>query len=110
MKHIVGIDKTVETRFLSLPQEEKTAVISHGVVIRLSQLNNRLFLARSKIRFFEEKYHIKLSELEAQGLPEDADFEMHEDYISWCHWNSVAEKVGKQLGALQGIAEYGVYK
>jgi len=37
---------------------------SHGVVLRLSDLWKRLFLAESKTRYFEEKYHISLEELD----------------------------------------------
>jgi hypothetical protein len=93
MEDIISIDKEIESRFLLLSPEEKTAVISHGVAIRSSELKNRLFMAQSKIRFFEEKYHTTLSELDEKGLPDDADYEMHENYIMWHHWSEVAEKV-----------------
>ena len=42
----------VEAAFLTLPPEEREAVISHGVALRLSDLKKRLFLAESKIRHF----------------------------------------------------------
>lgn len=110
MEIATGVDKSIESKFLLLSPEEKIAVISHGVAVRFSDLSNRLFLAQSKVSYFEEKYHIKLSELEEKGLPDIADFEMHEDYIMWHHWTEVSEKVRKQIEALQTIAEYGVYK
>jgi len=110
MEYAAGICEGIESRFLLLSPEEKTAVISHGVAVRFSDLNKRLFLALGKIRFFEEKYHIKLSELEEKGLPDNADYEMHEDYIMWHHWSETAEKTGKQIEALQPIAEYGVFR
>ncbi len=110
MEYTAGIGEKIESRFLLLPPEEKTAVISHGVAVRFSDLNKRLFLARSKVRFFEEKYRMRLPELEEKGLPDDADYEMHEDYIMWHHWNEVAEKTGKQVELLQAIAEYGVFR
>jgi hypothetical protein len=109
-QYVVNINEKIENRFLLLPQEEKTAVISHGVAIRFSDLNKQLFLALGKIRFFEEKYCIKLSELEEKGLPDDADYEMHEEYIMWHHWSEVAEKVRKQIEVLQPIIEYGVFR
>jgi|GEM_PF-2324074 len=56
MEHSVDIQKKIENSFLSLPLNEKSAVISHGVAIRFSDLNKRLFQALSKIRLFEEKY------------------------------------------------------
>ena len=110
MEQAANIGEKIESRFLSLTLEEKTSVISHGVAIRLSEMNSRLFLALSKIRFFEEKYRMKLSELEEKGLPDNADYEMHEDYIMWHHWSDAAEKAVKQIEALQPIAKYGVFR
>lgn len=110
MEDATRIDKKIESQFLLLSPEEKIAVISHGVAIRSSELKNRLFMAQSKIRLFEEKYQTTLSDLEERGLPDDADYEMHENYIMWHHWSEVAEKVEKQIKSLQPIAEYGVYK
>ncbi len=66
----------IENKFSSLSAEEKVSVISHGVALRLSEWKKRLFLAESKLRFFEEKYHISLAELDTKGLPDDADHEM----------------------------------
>jgi hypothetical protein len=103
-------DINIENQFLSLPLEERTAVISSGAAVRFSYLKNRLFLAESKIRFFEEKYNVKLSELEEQGLPDDADYEIHEDYIMWCHWTEVFTKVSEQIVLLRAITEHGVYR
>jgi hypothetical protein len=73
----------LEKAFLRLSSEEREAVISHGVALRLSHLKKRLFLAESKIRHFDEKYSIILDELETRGLPDDAGYEMHEDYVMW---------------------------
>lgn len=51
-------DENIESKFSSLPDEEKVSVISHGVALRLSEWKKRLFLAESKVRFFEEKYRM----------------------------------------------------
>ncbi|MBE9581787.1 MAG: hypothetical protein IMF18_09230 [Proteobacteria bacterium] len=61
--------KTIVDRFSLLSDEEKISVISHGVAVRLSDWKKRLFLAQSKILFFEEKYHTSLLELDEKGLP-----------------------------------------
>jgi hypothetical protein len=76
-----GVKTYIEETFLSLPREEREAIISHGTALRLSNLRKRLFLAESKGRHFEEKYRATLAQLDADGLPDDADYEMHEDYI-----------------------------
>jgi len=31
--------------------------------------------------------------LDDRGLPDDAGYEMHEDYIMWHHWAAVADKI-----------------
>ncbi len=73
--------QAIEGLFSSLPQGERAAIISYGIAIRLSNLRKRLFLAESKVKHFEEKFQITLAELDAEGLPDDADWKMHEDYI-----------------------------
>lgn len=99
----------VENTFLSLPREEREAIISHGTALRLSNLRKRLFLAESKMRLFEEKYGATLAQLDADGLPDDADYEMHEDYIMWHHWAAVANKTRKDIASLEEIAQQGLY-
>jgi len=45
-----SVRSEVESYFLSLPIEERTAIITHGAAIRLSELRKRLFLAEGKVR------------------------------------------------------------
>ncbi len=98
-----------EEIFLLLPREEREAIISHGVALRLSNLKKRLFLAESKVGHFERQYQTTLSQLEAEGLPDDAGYEMHEDYIMWHHWASVINKLEADIVALEKIAQQGLY-
>jgi hypothetical protein len=104
-----GVKTQVEKTFLSLPREERETIISHGAALRLSNLRKRLFLAESKVRHFEEKYKAALAQLDANGLPDDADYEMHEDYIMWHHWAAVADKTKKDIASLEEIAQQGLY-
>ena len=99
----------VEPTFLSLPGEEREAIISLGATLRLSYLKKRLFLAESKVRNFEEQYGITLTQLEAEGLPDDADYHMHEDYIMWGHWSDVIDRIKTDIVALEGIVKQGLY-
>ncbi len=85
----------LEKAFLSLPREGRDAIISCGASFRLAALQNRLFLAESKVRHFEEEYQTTLARLDTEGLPNDAGYEMHEDYIMWHHWDEVARKTRK---------------
>ena len=98
-----------EEVFLSLPREERAVIISHGTALRLSDLKKRHFLATSKVRYFEEKYCMALPQLEAEGLPDDADYEMHEDYIMWQHWASVANEIEKNITSLEEIVQQGIF-
>jgi hypothetical protein len=99
----------VDEAFLSLSIDEQEAIISHGVALRLSDLRQRLFLAESKLRQYEEKYGTTLARLEASGLPDDAGYEMHEDYIMWRHWAGVANQAQQGISALERIAWRGLY-
>jgi len=101
-------NNTIEDKFSSLSTEEKVSVISHGVALRLSEWKKRLFLAESKVGHFEEKYHLPLTELDRKGLPDDADHEMHEDYIMWHHWTDAIKKAKKQVRDLEAVAVHGV--
>ena len=99
----------IEKIFESLPPEEREAIISHGVTLVLSNLKKRLFLAESKVRDFEGKYNVTLAHLDAEGIPDDADLEIHEDYVMWHHWADVADKVKKDIASLEEIAQQGLF-
>jgi hypothetical protein len=99
-----------EQTFFTLPQEERDVIISHGAALRLSDLKNRHFLATSKLRQFEEIYHTSLMQLEQTGLPDDADYAMHEAYIMWRHWAAVAEETTRTIKFLEEIAQEGLFQ
>jgi hypothetical protein len=50
----------VDKGFLSLPENEREAIIRLGAALRLSYLRKRLFLAESKIQDFEKRYGMAL--------------------------------------------------
>jgi len=61
-----------------------------------SDCDQRKPAAEKRIAALEEKYGTTLDLLDEEGLPADADYEMHEDYIMWHHWAEVAEKTKTQ--------------
>lgn len=67
----------LESTFSLLRDEERETIISLGAALRLSYLKKRLF---------QEQYGITLTQLDARGLPDDADYRMHEDCVMWHHW------------------------
>ncbi len=99
----------IEKAFLVLPRSEREAIIGYGAAVRLSSLKKRLFLAQSKERYFETKYHTTLEQLESDGLPDDANFEIHEDFVMWHHWHNVALTVDQDIAMLEKIADQGLY-
>ena len=103
------VNTQIENTFLALPPLEREAIITHGAAIRLSSLQQRLFLAQSKARSFEEKYKTTLEALNESGLPDQAGYEMHEDYLMWMHWAEVSVQCGKDLAALEKITSRGVF-
>jgi hypothetical protein len=99
----------LERAFSALSREERETIIRHGVALRVADLKKRLFLAESKSRSFAERYQTTLEQLDATGLPDDASYEMHEDYIMWHHWVAVEQKVAQDMQALQDIAQQGLF-
>ncbi len=102
------VNTQIENTFLTLPPLEREAIITHGAAIRLSSLKQRLFLAQSKARSFEEKYQTTLDALNDGGLPDQAGYEMHEDYLMWMHWAKVIAQCEQDLAALEKITGHGV--
>lgn len=98
----------MEKNFLSLPGGEREAIISLGATLRLSYLRKRLFLAENKIKQFEQQYGKTLSQIEDKGLPDDAGYQMHEDFIMWSHWAEVAEKIKQDIHILEEITRQGL--
>ena len=91
-----------------MPRVEREAIISYGAALRLSSLRKRRFLAQSKVQAFEKKYQTTLAQLDAAGLPDDANFEMHEDYVMWHHWREVFEAMSRDIAAVEGVAGQGL--
>ena len=101
--------KNIESIFESLSPKDRITIIRHGISLYLSALKKRLFLAQAKIRQFEEKYNISLERLDKKGLPDNADYQMHEDYLMWHHWVDNIRKLKKQIDILDSSASHGLY-
>jgi len=99
----------IEDVFLTLGSEERAAVITHGAAFRLSDLRNRLFLAQSKVKHFQAKYGKSLEEMDRDRLPDDADYEMHEDFIFWHHWSDAADVAEREIHTLERIIQFGLH-
>ena len=79
-----------------LPPEEVKSIIHQGVMLRLPLFEGRLTLAREKIEQFQKKYQTTYKNLKSKGLPNNADYQFHEDFIEWEHW----ERIYKQAASI----------
>lgn len=106
---LISVSTTViQDTFQRLGPERQIEIIYHGAMLRLAELNKRYFLAHSKVHAHEEQYQTTLAALDAQGLPDDASVEMHEDYILWHHWSTVAGETQALVDQLRPLVEQGL--
>lgn len=88
-----------------LPGEELASILRQGAVLRLPYLEGRLLQAREEVKRFEEKYRTTLDALKSQGLPEDADYEVHEDFIEWEYWDDVLRETEMAVKGIKALLE-----
>lgn len=91
---------TMEQAFSALDFEDRAEIVSLGAAFHRLTLRKRLERAGHKVREFEVKYQTTLDRLETYGLPDDADYAMHEDYVEWHYWSGVLGQTSKTLMAL----------
>ncbi len=98
----------IEKKFSTLPDKDRETIISYGASLRLTSLKKRFLLADQKVKSFENQYKTTLEKVETEGMPDDADHEMHEDYVEWSHWVGAAKKCIKEIALVQGIVQQGL--
>ena len=91
--------------FATLPREDQKEIFNIGTAFRVLDLQKRLAQAQDNVGRFEAKYGTTLDTLESEGLPEDASYEMHEDYIEWHYWARVREKTQDTLDVLTSASK-----
>lgn len=70
------LDKT------ELPADELTSIVRQGALLRLPYLESRLLRAQDRVRQYEETYQMTFDQLSRAGLPDDADYAIHEDFVA----------------------------
>ena len=92
------MEATVKIRnWIELPTLELIPILRQGAVLRLPYLESRLAEAQAQIKVFEDRYTTTFDELNAEGLPDDAAYEMHEDFIEWEYWTDVMRKTAAAI-------------
>jgi len=76
-------------KITNIPPREVASIFRQGAILRLPYLEGKLLQARKNVKNFELKYKNTLNQLKANGLPEDAGYEMHEDFLEWEYWEDV---------------------
>ena len=105
MDSIRSLDTDNMARALqALAPEDRAGILSVGAAFHRLTVKKRLERAERKVAGFEEKYHRTLHEIEADGLPDNADYAAHEDYVEWHYWGRVLERDQRTLEALSMLA------
>lgn len=86
-----------------LPEEELTSILRQGALLRLPYLESRLQSAKTETERFEQEYQTTLEQLRRQGLPNDAGYEMHEDFIEWEYWSDVMVRLQQTIAQVRLI-------
>lgn len=94
----------LERAFHSLAPEDRAEIFSVRAAFHRLNLAKKTERAESKVRELEARYRTTLTQIEAVGIPDDADYRMHEDYIEWHHWSRVLEQTRKTLNTLSLLA------
>jgi hypothetical protein len=93
-----------EGTVVSLPAREWQRVTQLGARRRARELEKQLAEAEQKILAFEEKYGMTFERLQEVGLPSDADWPAHEEFIEWSSWESHRKELCQMLTTLQSLA------
>ncbi len=88
-----------------LPGEELASILRQGAMLRLPYLEGRLLQAREHVKCFGEKYRTTLDALKSQGLPEEADYELHEDFLEWEYWDDVLRETEMTVRSIRVLLE-----
>jgi len=86
--------------FETLSWEDQKEIFNIGTAFRLVDLQERLAQAQENVRKFEVEYGTTLDVVESEGLPEDASYEMQENYLEWQYWARVRKKTQTTLDVL----------
>ncbi len=96
--------KVLDRVFHSLSPEDRVEIVSIGAAFRRLRLEKRLARAQTEVQAFEARYNTALKQLEVDGLPDDAGYAIHEDYVEWHYWSRTLEQTRKTLDMLAVIS------
>lgn len=90
---------------ISLPAREWQRVVQLGTERRIRELEEQLAKVEQQILAFEEKYGATFEHFQEIGLPSNADWSAHEEYIEWSSWENCRTELRERLAMLHALAQ-----
>ena len=90
---------------IQLPTEVWQRIVQLGVERHIQELEAQLKEAQQQIASFELKFGMSFAGIQQEGLPEDADWQAHEDYVEWSSWEGLKTDLEQQLASLRAMPE-----
>jgi len=91
---------------IQLPTKVWQRIVQLGVERHIQELEAQLEEAQQQIAEFERKFGMSFVDLEQEGLPEDADWQVHEDWVEWSSWEGLKTDLEQQLASLRAMPEH----
>ncbi|MDI6793424.1 MAG: hypothetical protein QME81_11255 [bacterium] len=66
--------------------------LRHIVFGEMKKKEDKLKKAKAHIRYFEEKYKLKLEDFQ-KNMPPGEEMELHEDWVEWSYWVEVQKRL-----------------
>jgi hypothetical protein len=90
---------------IQLPIKVWQRIVQLGVERHVQELEAQLEEAQQQIAGFERKFGMSFVDLEQEGLPEDADWQVHEDWVEWSSWEGLKTDLEQQLANFRAMPE-----
>lgn len=88
---------------IKLPIQDWDRILQLGADSRTRELQDELERAEQTISDFEKRFGMSFANLEKEGLPTNADFEIHDAYIEWQSWEIRRADLQKRLNTLHTL-------
>jgi hypothetical protein len=95
----------VNDSVIQLPTKVWQRIVQLGVERYIQELEAQLEEAQQQIAEFEHKFGMSFADIEQEGLPEDADWQAHEDWVEWSSWEGLKADLEQQLESLRAMPE-----
>ncbi len=95
----------IESTGVKLPAQEWERIIQLGMDGHIKELESELARTIKNIQMLEVKYKMTFARLEEVGLPDNAGWKEHEDYVEWSSWEGYRTELNDKLDKLRALAQ-----